>query len=104
MTEAVMVRYGELFLKSAPVMKRFIAALTRNINSALEAAFLTHRIEVYRGRILVHGEDPRQIADAASRVFGVVGVSVVTVTDASVDAIAEVAAERAGRCLKDGMS
>ncbi|MDD1645174.1 MAG: tRNA 4-thiouridine(8) synthase ThiI [Methanomicrobiales archaeon] len=104
MTEAVMVRYGELFLKSAPVMKRFIAALTRNINSALEAAFLTHRIEVHRGRILVHGEDPRQIADAASRVFGVVGVSVVTVTDASVDAIAEVAAERAGRCLKDGMS
>jgi len=104
MTEAVMVRYGELFLKSAPVMKRFIAALTRNINSALEAVFLTHRIEVHRGRILVHGEDSRQIADAASRVFGVVGVSVVTVTDASVDAIAEVAAERAGRGLKDGMS
>ena len=104
MTEAVMVRYGELFLKSAPVMKRFIAALTRNIGAALEAASLPHRIEVHRGRILIHGDDPRQIADAASRVFGIVGVSVVTVTDASMDAIAEVAADRAGRQVRKGMT
>jgi len=103
-TEAVMVRYGELFLKSAPVMKRFTDALTRNISLALEAASLPHRIEVHRGRILVHGEHPGRIAEVVSRVFGVVGVSVVTVTDASVEAIAAAAGERAARCLKVGMS
>jgi tRNA uracil 4-sulfurtransferase len=103
-TEAVMVRYGELFLKSAPVMKRFTAALARNITSALEVAALPHRIEVHRGRILVYGEYPARIAEEISRVFGVVGVSVVTVTDASKEAIAEAAAEHAARSLKAGMS
>jgi thiamine biosynthesis protein ThiI len=99
-----MVRYGELFLKSAPVMKRFTDALTRNIASALEMASLPHRIQVYRGRILVHGENPGRIAEEVSRVFGVVGVSVVTVTDPSVETIAAAAGERAARCLKEGMS
>ena len=103
-TEAVMVRYGELFLKSQPVMRRFTDALTRNIAAALDAASLPHRIEVHRGRILVHGGNPRQIAEAASRIFGVVGVSVVSVTDASVEAIAVAAGERAARHLKPGMS
>ena len=104
MTEAVMVRYGELFLKSAPVMKRFTDALTRNIAAALDAACLPHRIEVHRGRILVCGEHPGRIAGIISRVFGVVGVSVVTVSEPSVDAIATAAGERADRCLKSGMS
>jgi thiamine biosynthesis protein ThiI len=99
-----MVRYGELFLKSEPVMKRFTAALTRNLGAALDAASLPHRIDVYRGRILIHGDDPHRIAEAASRVFGVVGVSVATVTDASVDAIAGAAADKAGRQLRKGMT
>ena len=103
-TEAVMVRYGELFLKSPPVMKRFTGALTRNITAALDAASLPHRIEVHRGRILVHGEHPGRIAEIISRVFGVVGVSVATVSEPLVDAIAEAAGERAARCLNEGMS
>ena len=104
MTEAVMVRYGELFLKSEPVMKRFTGALTRNIGAALDATGLPHRIEVHRGRILVYGEEPRRIADVTSRIFGVVGVSVVTVTDSSMDALAGAAAELAARQLRKGMT
>ena len=34
----VMVRYGELFLKSDPVKYHFIGILLRNIRRALEAA------------------------------------------------------------------
>jgi thiamine biosynthesis protein ThiI len=99
-----MVRYGELFLKSAPVMKRFTGALTRNIAASLDAASLPHRIEVHRGRILVHGEHPGRIAETISRVFGVVGVSVATVSEPLVDAIAAAASERAALSLKEGMS
>ncbi len=47
--EAVMVRYGEIFLKSEPVKRRFISIMTQTIRLALEAEGLSHRIETRGG-------------------------------------------------------
>ena len=50
---AVMVRIGELWLKSEQVKKQFMASLMRNIRASLDAAGIEYKHEEYRGRILV---------------------------------------------------
>ncbi|MDD3933998.1 MAG: tRNA 4-thiouridine(8) synthase ThiI [Methanoculleus sp.] len=102
--EAVMVRYGEIFLKSEPVKRRFISIMTGNISLALEAEGLTHCIETPRGRILIFGDEPRRIAALVARTFGVVSVSVCTVTTADINGLAAAAVEHAERHLRPGMS
>jgi thiamine biosynthesis protein ThiI len=78
--EVVMVRYGELFLKSGPVMRHFIQILLRNIGKALDSYDLDHRFEVHRGRLIIHGENPGEIAAVISRIFGIVDVEVCVIT------------------------
>ncbi|NYT21842.1 MAG: tRNA 4-thiouridine(8) synthase ThiI [Methanomicrobiales archaeon] len=102
--DVVMVRYGELFLKSEPVKRQFIHHLQRNIAKALESEDLAHRFELHRGRILIHGDDPPAIAAVASRIFGIVDVSVCTLTESTVPAVSIVAVERASDHLKNGGS
>jgi thiamine biosynthesis protein ThiI len=74
--DVVMARYGELFLKSGPVMRHFIQILLRNTGRALESHDLDHRFELHRGRLLIHGKEPERIAAVVSRVFGIVDVAV----------------------------
>jgi thiamine biosynthesis protein ThiI len=83
----VMVRYGELFLKSEPVKHHFIGLLLRNIGKALSAANLSYHFETPRGRIFIHGAEPDKIAAIARRCFGVVDVSVCTLTTGGIDAL-----------------
>jgi len=101
---AVMVRYGEIFLKSEPVKRRFISIMTRNIGLALEAQGLSHRIETPRGRILIFGDEPLRIAEVVARTFGVVSAGICEVTTADIPGISAAAVERAERRLHPGMS
>ncbi|MDN7013600.1 tRNA 4-thiouridine(8) synthase ThiI [Methanoculleus sp. FWC-SCC3] len=102
--EAVMIRYGEIFLKSETVKRRYISIMTKNIGLALESEGLTHRIETYRGRIMIYGDEPHRIATAAAKTFGVVSTSVCTVTTADIEGLAATAVEHAERHLEPGMS
>jgi tRNA uracil 4-sulfurtransferase len=97
--QVVMVRYGELFLKSEPVKRRFINQLIRNISRALDACAIPHALETHRGRILIHGDDPDRIAGVVSRIFGVVDVSVATLTTHDMADLASAALDHARRCL-----
>jgi thiamine biosynthesis protein ThiI len=97
--KVVMVRYGELFLKSDPVKYHFIGILLRNIRQALEAAGHSCRFESPRGRIFVYGENPEEIAGIISRVFGVVDASVCTRVAADPDAVRDAAVTLAGAHL-----
>ncbi|MFA5332775.1 MAG: tRNA uracil 4-sulfurtransferase ThiI [Methanoregula sp.] len=81
----VMARYGELFLKSEPVKHHFIGLLKRNIGKALTASGLAHHFETPRGRILISCTEPDAVADIASRTFGVIDVSVCTLTTTEAD-------------------
>lgn len=102
--EIVLIRYGELFLKSEPVKRHFIGHLLRNLKRALDSKDISHKFEVQRGRILVLGDDPPAISRAASRVFGVVDVAVSLRSDPDVEQISESALSRARQSLKPGMS
>ncbi len=99
-----MVRYGEIFLKSETVKRRYISIMTGNIGLALESEGLAHRIETYRGRIMIYGDEPRRIATTAAKTFGVVGASVCTVSAADIEGLAATAVGHAERNLRPGMS
>ena len=99
-----MVRYGELFLKSEPVKRHFIGLLMRNIKKALDSEGLPHKFDLFRGRMLVLGDEPERIAALVSRVFGVVDVSVCTRTSNNLDDLCSAAIETAKGNLKSGMS
>jgi len=100
----VMVRYGELFLKSDPVKHHFIGLLLRNIGRALTAANLSYHFETPRGRIFIHGAEPEKIAAIARRCFGVVDVSVCTLTTDDIDALCTEAVALASARLQAPMS
>ncbi|MGB7788111.1 tRNA uracil 4-sulfurtransferase ThiI [Methanoregula sp.] len=100
----VMVRYGELFLKSEPVRHHFISMLLRNIRHALAANGLSARFETPRGRILIFGEEPGQIADIVARVFGVIDVSICTLTGKEVETLSSAAADLAFSHIGSGKS
>ena len=102
--ESVLVRYGELFLKSEPVKRHFIGLLMRNIKKALDAEGLPARFDLFRGRMLIEGEEPARIAAIVARVFGVVDVSVCTRTSASLDDLCSAAIRTAKGTLQPGMS
>ena len=99
-----MARYGELFLKSEPVKHHFIGMLLRNIRKALGASGLACRYETPRGRILIYGERPEQIAAIVSRVFGIVDVSTCYRTSPRIAEINAVALSLAAPRLTAGMS
>jgi len=99
----VMVRYGELFLKSEPVKRHFIGLLVRNIKRSLDAAGLPFRCEIPRGRILIYGDDPHTIASEVARIFGVVDVSVATITGNTPEELAAAARTLGKKHLKAGM-
>lgn len=65
----LLVRYGELALKSKPVRKRFELALVRNIKHALEDA------EVKRGYGRIFVSTSPEKAPLLARVFGIVSSS-----------------------------
>ncbi|MDE2522802.1 MAG: tRNA 4-thiouridine(8) synthase ThiI [Methanocorpusculum sp.] len=99
---AVMVRIGELWLKSEQVKKQFMASLMRNIRAALDAENIEYKTEEYRGRILIYG-DAERIAFVVSRVFGIVDVSICTTCGNSPAEIAAAAVSVADGKLHPGM-
>jgi tRNA uracil 4-sulfurtransferase len=100
----VMARYGELFLKSEPVKHHFIGMLLRNMGKALAASSLSCRFETPRGRILIHGDHPWEIADVIRRIFGIVDVSVCLSTGTRPEDMCETAISLASENLQSGMS
>ena len=99
-----MARYGELFLKSEPVKHHFIGMLLRNIGKALSASSLGYHFETPRGRILIHGEHPAEIAAVVSRIFGIVDVSICSRTSSRLEDICSEAVSLASANLHAGMS
>jgi thiamine biosynthesis protein ThiI len=100
----VMVRYGELFLKSEPVKHHFIGLLLRNIGKALTASGVRGHFETPRGRILIFGNEPEKIVDIVSRIFGIVDVSICTKTSTDFEDLSSEAVMLAKKHLSAGMS
>ncbi len=99
-----MARYGELFLKSEPVKHHFIGMLLRNIGRALTVSSLSYHFETPRGRVLIHGDHPEEIAGVVARIFGIVDVSICSRTSPRLEDICDEAVSLASANLRAGMS
>jgi thiamine biosynthesis protein ThiI len=92
MSRVILCRFGELFLKSGN-RRRFEEVLHRNMSLAL-AGVAGARLEAVHGRVLVHVPDAATADETAARlarVFGLVSVSVATVTAPALDAMGDTA-------------
>ncbi|MEX2724263.1 MAG: tRNA uracil 4-sulfurtransferase ThiI [Candidatus Freyarchaeota archaeon] len=86
--KAVLVRYGELSLKSEPTRSFMENVLIRNIKWMLNRKKVPYdSISRERGRIFLSSDSPRMVGQALSSVFGVVSTSPVLVTSSEMDEI-----------------
>jgi tRNA uracil 4-sulfurtransferase len=75
MAELVLVRYGELALKSAPVRREFETALRRNILDQFVADGRSARVRADHGHLYLEADDASRATRLLARVFGVTSVS-----------------------------
>jgi len=96
MAKTIIVRYGELALKSEKVRGRFERQLIDNIELSLRG--LKHRIRRERGRIFVDTSSAK-VLDKLTNVPGIVSVSIASKTNATLDAISKATVDIAKRTL-----
>jgi tRNA uracil 4-sulfurtransferase len=77
MPAQILVRYGELALKSAPVRREFESFLRRNILDQFVLEGLTGRLRADHGHLYVEVDDGPRAARVLQRVFGITSVSLV---------------------------
>jgi thiamine biosynthesis protein ThiI len=100
----VLVRYGEIGIKSEQVRRKYERLLVKNIEAMLlESGIPFEGIDRERGRIYVRGPDPRA-AEAISRVFGVVSTSPVAVTGTDLEETCATAAAMGKELIGPGQS
>ena len=101
---ALLVRYGELGLKSPSVRRRFENALVDDIRRRHTLAKLPCVISSTRGRIFVDSDDWRKSCEILTRTFGVVSFSPVTEVDSKIESVTKGVLEFARPLLFDGAS
>jgi adenylyl- and sulfurtransferase ThiI len=79
----ILLRYGELALKSPYVRKQFESTLLHNIKKALIQENIPHKLTKERGRIYLTTEEISKSLQLLSRIFGIVSFSpaIQTITD-----------------------
>jgi thiamine biosynthesis protein ThiI len=100
----MLVRYGEIGLKSASVRRRFERSLVENIENAFLAARRECRVERERGRVYVRSDDMAAATATLRKVFGIVSFSPVEEIPSSMDEIKSRSAAFAGGLIGDGES
>jgi tRNA uracil 4-sulfurtransferase len=103
-TELLLVRYGELALKSPPVRREFETALRRNIVQQFVAEGLELRLRSDRGHLYAEVADAARGARIVRRVFGVTSVSTVHEVPTDRDRLRSLLLELAGPRLAPGAS
>ncbi|MHA2140495.1 MAG: tRNA uracil 4-sulfurtransferase ThiI [Candidatus Thorarchaeota archaeon] len=94
----VLVRYGEIGIKSKQTRRRMEDELIRHIKAALrEAEVSFSKIRKEYGRIFIVTDVTDDASKVASNIFGVVSVSPVVVIESVIDAILETGLEMARR-------
>ncbi|MDL2261165.1 tRNA 4-thiouridine(8) synthase ThiI [Methanimicrococcus sp. OttesenSCG-928-J09] len=98
----IIVRYGELSLKSKGVRDRYEQILKNNIQQMLDYHGVSFsKIQRDFGRIFIHSNDPKAV-DAAARVFGVVSVSPAHICSSEPSEIVSLCADLGEKMIEDG--
>jgi len=101
-TDVVIVRYGELALKSPGIRNWYEKILIKNIVAMLNSRGITYsRIRREWGRIFIETIDSHA-AEAAADVFGIVSTSAALTTKPSLEDAASVCAALAQNFIRDG--
>ncbi|WP_094228657.1 tRNA uracil 4-sulfurtransferase ThiI [Methanolobus psychrotolerans] len=104
MENVVILRYGELALKSTGVRNWYEKTLVNNTSAMLEHRGIPYsRITREWGRIFIDTDDSRA-AKAAADVFGVVSTSFAQVTDATIESAGALCAQLAEGFVVEGQS
>ena len=104
MMPALLVRYGELGLKSPSVRRRFENALIDDIRRRHAQSGLPCVISSTRGRIFVDSDDWKRSCEILTRTFGVVSFSPVTETESGIEQVTLGVLEFSRPLLFDGAS
>ena len=102
MPPTVIVRYGELALKSEPVRRRFEHALISSMKRTL--GDLSYDIRVERGRIFVDTRSMTKVIKRLAQLPGITSLSPSNRTKANMDDIRTQAVKYAKKMLKPGMA
>jgi len=86
-TDVVLVRHGELGVKSEQVRRKMEDRLAENLRAMLDVRGLDGDIERRRNRIFVHTDAADAVADAAADTFGVVSASPARTVDPTLPSI-----------------
>jgi adenylyl- and sulfurtransferase ThiI len=89
--DGVLVRFGEIGIKSAPVRRAMVQRLRSNLLSALERRQVEGDVAAIGSRLWLSGPDPEALAAVAQRTFGVVSASPARRVEATLPAVAEAA-------------
>lgn len=81
MAKLILLRFGELWLKSESVKKRFLTILQRNIRALLDFEKIKHSFRASRTRFFIETEEHENAIPVLQRVFGISSFSLVTKTD-----------------------
>jgi tRNA uracil 4-sulfurtransferase len=104
MPSQILVRYGELALKSPPVRREFEGRLRRNILDQFVRSGITGRLRADHGHLYVEVDDGPVALRTLKRVFGITSVSLVHEVPSDVPAIESRALELAEPRLASGSS
>jgi thiamine biosynthesis protein ThiI len=103
-TDVVIVRYGELALKSPGVRNWYEKILLKNIAAMLDSRGIPYSLMRREwGRIFIETTDPRA-AGAAANVFGVVSTSPALITEPNLESAAETCALLGKDLIHEGES
>jgi thiamine biosynthesis protein ThiI len=83
--DIILIRYGELSLKSSYVRKYFESILVRNIKKALTLENISHTIRNERGRIYLTTTEISKSITVLPRIFGIVSFSPAVQTTSTMD-------------------
>lgn len=102
--DVVIVRYGEIAIKSEQIRRKFEELLICNLEAMLRQDEITYDgIDRERGRIFVRTRDPKAPA-SVSRVFGIVSCSPAVVAGPTIDEACAVAAKFGLEIIGEGQS
>lgn len=102
MTKTVIVRYGEIALKSEPVRRRFERRLIENIKLSLKG--LDYKLRREWGRIFTDTRRPNGVIERLAKTPGIVSLSPSLRTNATIDSITSAVVREAKKILSPGMT
>ncbi|EMA10289.1 thiamine biosynthesis protein ThiI [Haloarcula vallismortis] len=87
--DSVLVRHGELGVKSDQVRRKMEQQMADNLRAMLTVRDLSGDIDQRRNRLFIHTDHPEGVTTAAADTFGVTSASAVTTVDPTLSAIAD---------------